>query len=239
MNTPVKQHYQSAERAREQAIEALKPTQMLAVSKNWDGFIRFMQIFLPISALILGAITIGWPFLNDAEVSFTLSKDDVAQSDGVIRMTNMNYVGTDEKDRLFRIHATSGEQDDPNAPRVRLTDIHAEMELVPGQTATVDARRGIFRTRDNSLSLVGGVNLATGNGYHMEMAGAEIDVRTRSATGQGDIKGRADLGTLEAARMALNVQDKEVVFEGGVKLHIVPKRPDGGAASGASSQGGT
>lgn len=225
MNTPVKDHFQSPERAREMAMEALKPGPTSTAPMHWDGFIRFMQVFLPIGALILGTVTVGWPFLNDAEVSFTLSKDDVARSDGVIRMTNMNYVGTDAKDRLFRIHATSGEQDNPNAPRVRLADIHAEMELNEGQTATVDARRGIYRTRDNSLSLVGGVNLQTGNGYFLEMSGAEIDLRTREATGQGDVKGRADLGTLEAARMSLNVRDKEAVFEGGVKLHIVPQRP--------------
>lgn len=225
MNTPVKDHFQSPERAREMAMEALKPGPTSTAPMHWDGFIRFMQIFLPIGALVLGSVTVGWPFLNDAEVSFTLSKDDVARSDGVIRMTNMNYVGTDARDRLFRIHATSGEQDNPNAPRVRLADIHAEMELNEGQTATVDARRGIYRTRDNSLSLVGGVNLQTGNGYFLEMSGAEIDLRTREATGQGEVKGRADLGTLEAARMSLNVRDKEAVFEGGVKLHIVPQRP--------------
>lgn len=225
MTTPVKDHFHSAETARQMAKAALKPGQTAAAPAYWDGFIRFMQIFLPVSAAILGIITVGWPFLNDTEVSFTLSKDDVARSDGVIRMTNMNYVGTDARDRLFRIHATTGEQDNPNAPRVRLADIHAEMELNEGQTATVDARRGIYRTQDNSLSLVGGVNLETGNGYFLEMAGAEIDLRTRTATGQGDVKGRADLGTLEAARMSLNVSDKEAVFDGGVSLHIKPKRP--------------
>lgn len=188
-----------------------------------------MQLFLPISALILGTVTIGWPFLNDAEVSFTLSKDDVARSDGVIRMTNMNYVGTDAKDRLFRIHASAGEQDNPNAPRVRLTDIRAEMDLDEGRQAKVDARSGIYRTRNNSLSLVGGVNLETGNGYFLEMAGAEIDLRAKAATGQGNVNGRADLGTLKAARMSLDVQEKEAVFEGGVLLHIVPKRPSDAA----------
>lgn len=232
MNTPVKDHYQSPERAREVALEALRPAATGGSRMNWDGFIRLMQIFLPISALILGSITIGWPFLNDAEVSFTLSKDDVARSDGVIRMTNMNYVGTDTKDRLFRIHANAGEQDNPNAPRVRLTDITAEMELEDGQLATVDARTGIFRTKDNSLSLIGGVNLETGNGYMLQMAGAEIDLRARSATGQGDVTGRSELGELKAARMSLNVMEKEAVFEGGVSLHIVPKRPTDKAATG-------
>ena len=227
MSSPVKDHYQSAERAREVAKEALRPAMSADGRTNWDGFIRLMQIFLPISALILGTITIGWPFLNDAEVSFTLSKDDVARSDGIIRMTNMNYVGTDAKDRLFRIHANSGEQDNPSAPRVRLTDIRAEMELEEGQLATVDARTGILRTKTNSLSLIGGVNLATGNGYTLQMAGAEIDLRSRSATGQGDVTGSSELGQLKAARMSLNVKEKEAVFEGGVSLHITPKRPAG------------
>jgi len=226
LSTPVKDHYQSPERAREVALEGLRPASANGGRINWDGFIRLMQVFLPISALVLGTITIGWPFLNDAEVSFTLSKDDVARSDGVIRMTNMNYVGTDAKDRLFRIHANSGEQDNPNAPRVRLTDIRAEMELDEGQLATVDARTGIFRTRNNSLSLIGGVNLETGNGYRLQMAGAEIDLRARTATGQGEVTGSSELGELKAARMSLNVKEKEAVFEGGVSLHIVPKRPD-------------
>ena len=227
MSTPVKDHFQSPEKARELALEALKPSEESAGGIEWDGFIRFMQITLPVGALILGAITIGWPFLNDAEVSFTLSKDDVARSDGVIRMTNMNYVGTDSRDRLFRIHAAAGEQDSPNAPRVRLSDIRAEMELEPGQQAEVTARTGTYRTEDNSLSLVGGVTLETGSGYYLEMAGAEIDLKAKSATGQGNIVGRGELGTLEAARMALTVPDKEAVFDGGVTLHIVPKRPAG------------
>ena len=232
MSSPVKDHYQSLERAREVAKEGLRPAMSADGRTNWDGFIRLMQIFLPISALILGTITIGWPFLNDAEVSFTLSKDDVARSDGIIRMTNMNYVGTDAKDRLFRIHANSGEQDNPSAPRVRLTDIRAEMELEEGQLATVNARTGILRTKTNSLSLIGGVNLATGNGYTLQMAGAEIDLRSRSATGQGDVTGSSDLGQLKAARMSLNVKEKEAVFEGGVSLHITPRRPSSDPATG-------
>lgn len=230
MSTPVKDHYRSPERARQVAIEALHASDEPSGGLHWDGFIRFMQVFLPVSALILGSITISWPFLNDAEVSFTLSQDDVARSDGVIRMTNMNYVGTDARDRLFRIHAAAGEQDSPDAPRVRLTDIKAQMELGEGQEARVDARQGTFRTEDNSLSLIGGVNLETGNGYFLEMAGAEIDIKGRSATGQGDVNGRGELGTLKAARMSLNVRDKEAVFDGGVTLHIVPKRPGADSA---------
>ncbi|WP_262693505.1 LPS export ABC transporter periplasmic protein LptC [Kordiimonas aquimaris] len=225
MNKAVKDHYTSPEQARALALANLRPENTSQHISQWDAFIRFMQIFLPVGAVILGLVTAGWPLLNDTEVSFTLSQDDVARSDDIIRMTNMRYVGTDTKDRLFRIHATAGEQDNPNAPRVRLSNIDAEMELGPNNPATVTARTGIYRTKDNSLSLVGGVNLATGNGYSLEMAGAEVDLKTRTATGQGAVKGQSELGELTAARMALNVEAKEAVFDGGVNVHIVPKRP--------------
>lgn len=229
MPRTVKEHFHSQEKARERALQALRPNGDGPARTDWDAFIRLMQIILPVGALILGVITIGWPFLNDTEVSFTLSKDDVARSDGVIRMTNMSYVGTDVRDRLFKIQATAGEQDTPSAPRIRLTDIEAEMELEPGNEATVVARTGIYRTRENSLSLVGGVNLETGNGYHLEMAGAEIDLRARTAIGQGNVIGRSDLGVLTAAQVNLNVEEREAIFDGGVSLKITPKRPAGTA----------
>jgi hypothetical protein len=225
----VKEHFHSQEKAREQALEALRPSANGSPRTNWDTFIRLMQIILPVGALILGSITISWPFLNDTEVSFTLSKDDVARSDGVIRMTNMSYVGTDARDRLFKVQANAGEQDTPTAPRIRLTDIEAEMELEPGNGATVVARTGIYRTQENSLSLVGGVNLQTENGYHLEMDGAEIDLRARTAIGQGNVIGRSELGVLTAAEVNLNVQERGAVFDGGVSLKITPKRPAGNA----------
>lgn len=224
MNTPVKDHYTSPETAREIARQALVPVSNAMPTKSWDMFIRAMQIVLPVFAIVLGVLTAGWPFLNDTEVSFTLSKDDVAKSDDVVRMTNMNYVGTDQKDRLFRIYAADGEQDTPTAPRVRLTDIHAEMELTPGNTAVVDARTGIYRVQDASLSLVGGVVLNTANGYSLNMDGAEIDLRERLAVGQGNISGAADLGTLKATKVTLKVEEREALFEGGVTLHIKPDR---------------
>ena len=194
MNKTVKDHYTSPEQARALALANLRPEETGRTGSQWDAFIRLMQIILPVGTVVLGLITVGWPLLNDTEVSFTLSKDDVTRTDDIIRMTNMRYVGTDSKDRLFRIHATAGEQDNPNAPRIRLSNIDAEMELGPENPASVTARTGIYRTKDNSLSLVGGVNLATGNGYFLQMAGAEVDLKTRTATGQGAINGQSELG---------------------------------------------
>ncbi|NVJ69366.1 MAG: LPS export ABC transporter periplasmic protein LptC [Alphaproteobacteria bacterium] len=220
-----KDHFTSTERAREEAVAALSPVAHHASGPAWDKFIRLMRVLLPVVAVILGSVTLLWPILNETEVSFTLSKEEVAKSDGVIRMTNLQYAGTDGLDRLFRVRAASGQQENPHAPRVRLTDIQAEMELEPGTPATVEARTGIYRTKDGTLSLLGGVHVNTTNGYKLEMTGAEVDLKKHSATGHGDIQGLSDLGRLEAGRMEIDVDKREGNFDGGVKLAITPKRP--------------
>jgi hypothetical protein len=223
--------FNSQDHARETALAALSPSAVVPTSPAWDSFVLAMRLLLPAAALILGGITIAWPSINEREVSFTLSQEEVARSDGVIRMTNPRYVGTDAVDRLFRVSAASGQQDNANAPRIRLTDIHAEMALDPGQMATVQARTGIYRMKEGTLSLVGGVHVRTETGYALDMAGAEVDLKAHKATGQGTINGTSELGALEAGRMEIRVDEREGSFEGGVKLHIKPRRPNGASES--------
>ncbi len=218
-------HFSSQESARETARKALMPVPHEVAGPGWDSFISVMRLVLPVTAAILGSITILWPFINDTEVSFTLSKDEVAKGDGQIRMTNLRYVGTDAENRLFELEAASGLQDTPDAPRIRLTDIHAEMALKPELKARVSARTGIYRMQDSTLSLVGGVHVESGNGYVLDMAGAEVDLKAHKARGQGDIIGQSKLGSLKAGQIEIYVDDEEAIFSGGVHINIIPKRP--------------
>lgn len=220
-------HFDSPEAAREEALAALAPTRTVPTSPHWDSFVQVMRYVLPVGALTLAGLIIAWPSINETEVSFTLSEDEVAKSDGVIRMTNPRYVGTDAVNRLFRIRAAAGQQDDPNAPRIRLTDIFAEMELgpAPEQPATVKARTGIYRMNEATLSLLGGVEMRGRDGLILNLSGAEVDLKAHTATGQGTITGMSNLGELEAGEMEVRVDDREGSFQGGVRLRIIPRRP--------------
>lgn len=226
---PTNDHFDSPEVAREEALAALTPIRIVPTSPHWDAFVRVMRYLLPTAAITLAALIIAWPSINETEVSFTLSEDEVARSDGVIRMTNPRYVGTDAIDRLFRIRAAAGQQDDPNDNRIRLTDIFAEMELGPdpAKPATVTARTGIYRMNDATLSLLGGVEVKGQDGLTLNLSGAEVDLKAHTATGQGTITGMSDLGKIEAGEMEIRVDEREGSFDGGVRLHIIPRRPGG------------
>lgn len=224
MAVTTKDHFNSEKSAREEARRALLPVVRQKTSPMWDGYIRVMRILLPICATVLALITILWPYLDDQEVAFTLSSDDVSKGESSIRMTNLKYVGTDAVNRLFHVQASSGLQDSPSAPRIRLSDIRAEMAIDDTGPAMVTARTGIYRVSDSTLSLVGGVHMVTGNGYSLDMAGAEVDLKNHIATGQGSITGRSRLGSFAATKVVIYADKEEGIFDGGVKLRVVPKR---------------
>lgn len=232
------EHFGSATTARERARAALGPMKIVPVGRHWDSFIIVMRLVLPICALVLGSVTILWPFINETEVSFTLSREEVAKTSSVVHMTNLRYVGTDTGNRLFRIEASAGQQEDANAPIIRLSDIRARMELQPDLPAFVHARTGIYRMKESTLELIGGVSVRSAAGYQLEMDGAEVDLKAHTAKGTGKIKGASELGQLEAGSMEVLIDTHEGVFEGGVRLHLVPRRPaqDGPKAPRLTSQ---
>ncbi|WND03728.1 hypothetical protein QGN29_04975 [Temperatibacter marinus] len=217
-------HNEAPLREKEVARAALLPISRGSVVSNWDKFVYLMRRFLPVSAFIAALVTIGWPLLNENEVSFTLSTDDVLRGDDTVHMKSLRYRGTDAIDRLFTITAGSGLQKDPNAPTVRLTDIMASIQLKEAGLALVTARTGVYHRPDAILQLAGGVNLETGNGYSLEVAGAEIRLKERLTLGQGTVKGATPLGTLSADRFKVDVDQSAAVFEGRVSLKIIPKK---------------
>ncbi len=232
------QHFNSAASAKERARAALGPMKIVPVGRYWDRFIIAMRLILPVCALVLGALTVLWPFINETEVSFTLSREEVAKTSSVVHMTNLRYVGTDAGNRLFRVEASAGQQEDANAPKIRLSDIRAQMELQPDLPAFVHARTGIYRMKESTLELIGGVSVRSASGYELEMDGAEVDLKAHTAKGTGKVRGASELGQLEAGSMEVLIDTHEGVFEDGVRLHLVPRRPtqDGPKAPRLTSQ---
>lgn len=227
-------HYESRELAKAKAREALVPKAQRQAAKT-DRLSTLIhtpilrQIFrrgLPITAVFLSIISFGWPLLSKTEVSFTLSKDQVTESDGRVLMKDLRFTGVDKKDRMFTVNARQGEQEDPAAKRVRLTDIDAEIDLENDEALTLSARSGLYRLEEEQLSLTGDVTLSSNGGLDLSMGGVEIDLKSRTAQGEGNVIGRGSLGSIRSDRMAVDLLESTGLFTGRVRLHITPKAPN-------------
>lgn len=219
-----RKHFESQDLARERAREALLPNVQARDGRVWSSFVVVMRFTLPAIAIIFAISALSWPFLQQQEVSFTLSREEVAKSDGVVLMQNLVYVGTLDNMQVFRLEAEEGLQDSPAAPRIKLTSIKASMELPEGVRVSFQAGQGIYETKEEILSIAETVTLTTTNGYQLSMNGAVVNIKEQTAVGKGPIIGVTPVGSLTAGRVEISADDQEATFSGGVALRIKPKK---------------
>ena len=219
-----REHFESEELARERAREALLPNVQVSNGRLWNSFVIVMRITLPAIAIIFTISALSWPFLQQQEVSFTLSREEVAKSDGVVLMQNLVYVGTLDNMQVFRLEAEEGLQDSPAAPRIKLAAIKASMELPEGVKVSFQAGQGIYETKGEILSIAETVTLQTTNGYQLSMNGAVVNIKEQTAVGKGPIVGVTPIGELTAGHVEILAEDQEAKFSGGVRLKIKPKK---------------
>ena len=237
-------HFSSPEIARKNAREALAPKVPVETGVRKSRPLKTVSRYaLPAIAFGVAMLSFAWPLLTDTDVSFTLSQDQVTESDGRVLMQNLRYTGVDNRDQLFVVNAAQGEQEDPAAKRVRLTTIDAQIDLKDQSNLFLEAREGFYRIEEEELSLAGDVMLQSDGGLMLQMAGAEVKLAEKTAIGQGNIRGRSQLGTLSAQIMTVDLNASKGVFEGRVKLKITPKRttpvqrPETETVSESSDQG--
>ena len=219
-----REHFESEELARERAREALLPNVQVSDGRVWSSFVVVMRAILPAIAIIFAISALSWPFLQQQEVSFTLSREEVAKSDGVVLMQNLVYVGTLDNMQVFRLEAEEGLQDSPAAPRIKLTTIKASMELPEGVRVFFQAGQGVYETKEEILSIAETVTLTTTNGYQLSMNGAVVNIKEQTAVGKGPIIGITPVGSLTAGRVDISADDQEATFSGGVKMRIEPRK---------------
>ena len=207
----------------------------LAKSGNaYDRYVLAMRLFLTVLAATLLAILGLWPAFQDDEVSFTLSYEDVAASDDQIRMINPRYVGKDAFDRVFTIAAASGLQDSPDDPRIRLEKISASLDLEENVQMMATSRSGTYFVDQGYLELGGDVVLETTDGYRFTGGTARFDLTRHTASSEQEIAGYGPLGHFQAGSFQIQIDEKRVIFEGGVRMQLDPTGR-GGAALGTNS----
>lgn len=199
----------------------LQPQDAVTV-KGYDLFVRAMRLGLSLVALGFLTFVVLWPTLRDDEVSFTLSYEDVLPSDDQIHMVNLEYVGTDKRDRMFKISADRGIQSSPDDPRIRLETIAASMMLEPGIDADVTSTGGTYYVKAKVLVMDGGMELITTDGYRFSAGASRLDLGNRLVTSDAPIEGTSKFGDFAAQGFQIRVDDRLVIFDGRTRMRVFP-----------------
>lgn len=202
---------------------AVRDLAEVRIAGGYSRFVGMMKMLLPVMALTLAAVVFAWPSeFEEAErlqIAFVEAKGREADR---LTMLNPRYLGTDAAQRPFVVTAKVAEQDPKEQRRVTLTDVQADMIDGDGSWFSVRARGGIFHQGDNSLYLVGPIDMFSAAGYEFHTGSAHVDLNAGTAETVDKVAGHGPFGRVTADRLLVSERGRVLLFAGHVQLVITP-----------------
>jgi lipopolysaccharide export system protein LptC len=174
-------------------------------------------------SLVLLVVLVALPLSATQEFSFLLSKDSAMRADERMRMTQASYRGETSRGEPFQIRAESGVQKSSAIPIVMLTGLTANLQQ-PSGPASVTAPTGEFLIEENRLIVAGPVVARSQSGFSLDGAAIEVDINESRVRSDAAVSGTLPMGRFRADRFTADIEGRNVVLEGGVKLRITPNR---------------
>jgi lipopolysaccharide export system protein LptC len=218
---------------------ARPPARPRRTGRDWYSFfVGRMKYLLPAVALALIGVALLWPNLSTGGRSILsgmpkIKPEAVAHS----TMEAPRFVGTDDKNRPFRVEAKTARQVPGDSDSVLLEEPKARLTLDGGNLIVVTARRGRFNNKTRQLTLEGDVYVWHDANYTFRTEIAHVDLPNNSAHGDRPVTASGPKGAIEAAGFRILEKGQRVVFTGKSRVVLRIDEQDAREATGDSRRG--
>lgn len=185
-----------------------------------DRLIRIAKVALPSSVGILIAFLALAPLDESGDVSFILDKNKVENAPERMRVDVARYVGEDDQGRPFQITARSAVQRSSDVPIVDISGMLARL-ILPQGVVTLVANLARYNLDEQQVRVVGPLRVTGPDGYRLDTSDVTVNLKERSVTGSGGVRGAMRLGQFSAGRLRADLGERTVVLDQGARLKIV------------------
>ncbi len=196
-------------------------------SERHTRFVRFAKIGLPLVALSLVVVLIGYSAISRPMADLSLSLTDLVNLGGDKVVTNPTLTYTDENDRAFVVKAKSAVQLDGNTNRWRLNQIRARMTEPQGRGYDLLSKDGVLDASTETMDLSGGIELRSDDGYSFKTAQAQVDMKGGRVASTTPVEGAGPGGHIAADGFELTENGQKIRFLGNVRFHADPDKKEG------------
>jgi lipopolysaccharide export system protein LptC len=137
-----------------------------------------------------------------------------------MRVDVARYTGEDDKSRPFAIVARSAIQRRSNLPIVDISGMLARLWLQDGPV-TMAANLAHYNLDEQKVRVEGPIRVSGPQGYRLATSKVDVDLKQRSVTGSGQVRGQMRLGEFSAGRMTADLGERTVTLDHGARLKIV------------------
>ena len=153
-------------------------------------------------------------------------------------MESPHLAGFSPDQRPYELWAKAATQDLTDPDHVELKTLRAKVMMEDRSTVTLDARTGLFDSKQQMLDLRKDIFLQSSTGYEARLSQAYVDINKGTVTSDEHVDVKLLNGTLTADKLRIINSGEVVRFEGNVVMNLDhgSARPSAAAAASARSR---
>src|SRR4030088_1498116 len=208
-----------------------------AIAARHSRMVRVLRIAVPAAVILAMTAIVAVSIFNPFRMllpKLPLDMGNLVVSGTKITMESPHLSGYTPDQRPYELWAKSATQDLTDPDHVDLKTLRAKVLMEDRSTVTLDARNGLFDTKQQLLDLHKDIFLQTTSGYEARLSQALVDMGKGTVTSDEHVDVKLLNGTLTADRLRIIGGGEIVRFEGNVVMNL-DKLPDESASSPADT----
>lgn len=192
------------------------------VARRYSRFVEVMKIALPLLAVSLLILVIGWSAFHKTPVDLTLRGDVIRAANGKIEMEKPQLAFTDEEDRTILVQAELATQNAGERNLWSLQALHAKMTPPKGTGYKLVSDTGKLDSDKQQLDLAGNIVVESSEGYTFRAKSAHVDMKDSRVTSEEPVEAEGGATRIVANRFEMWDRGARFRFEGDVHFTSEP-----------------
>jgi lipopolysaccharide export system protein LptC len=194
-----------------------------AIAARHSQMVRVLRIAVPAAVILALTTIVAVSIFNPFRMllpKLPLDMGNLVVSGTKITMESPHLSGYTPDQRPYELWAKSATQDLTDPDHVDLKTLRAKVLMEDRSTVTLDARNGLFDTKQQLLDLHKDIFLQTTAGYEARLTQAFVDMGKGTVTSDEHVDVKLLNGTLTADKLRITGGGEIVRFEGNVVMNL-------------------
>jgi lipopolysaccharide export system protein LptC len=209
-----------------------------AVAARHSRMVRILRVAVPAVVVLAMTAIVAVSVFNPFRMllpKLPVDMGNLVVSGTKITMESPHLSGYSTDLRPYEMWAKTATQDLTDPDHVDLKTLRAKVLMEDQTTVILDARNGLFDSKQQLLDLHKDIFLQSSTGYEARLSQAFVDIAKGTVTSEEHVDVKLLNGTLTADRLRITGGGELVRFEGNVQMNLVMDPPTPPGASPANA----
>jgi lipopolysaccharide export system protein LptC len=206
-----------------------------AMAARHSRMVRLLRVAVPAAVFLAMAAIVFVSVYNPFRMllpKLPVDLGNLVVSGTKITMETPHLSGYSVDQRPYDLWAKTATQDLTDPDHVDLNALRAKLLMEDRSTVTLDARNGLFDSKQQVLDLHKDIFMQSSTGYEARLTQALVDIGKGTVTSDEHVDVKLLNGTLTADKLRITGGGEVVRFEGNVVMNLIMDSPPAADASG-------